>query len=121
MDASASRQRCLRSRASGLTDDRFIAERCWDLAELGEGYQEFICLHTSRIARYRRGVTGRKALEERMELVQAYRRFPFRDPDLPEPLLPPRWRGGPAHVLFVECDDALRDEAEAFVRSAQGL
>ncbi|MDT2006765.1 PaaX family transcriptional regulator [Rhodococcus opacus] len=105
----------LRSQTAGLPSDRLIAERCWDLRELGADYQAFIEEFQPRLARYRRGLGGRAALVERMQLIQEYRKYPFRDPDLPESLLPPGWRGRVAHEVFTECHDTLRADAEEFV------
>jgi phenylacetic acid degradation operon negative regulatory protein len=105
----------LRSQTSGLPADRLIADQCWDLAELGADYQAFIEEFQPRLSRYRRGLGGRAALIERMALIQEYRKYPFRDPDLPEVLLPPGWRGRAAHELFIECHDLLRPDAERFV------
>ena len=98
----------LRSQTAGLPSDRLIAERCWDLRELGADYQGFIEEFQPRLARYRRGLGGGEALVERMHLIQEYRKYPFRDPDLPESLLPPGWRGRVAHEVFTECHDTLR-------------
>jgi phenylacetic acid degradation operon negative regulatory protein len=46
-----------------------------------------------------------------VRLVDDYRRFPFLDPDLPAPLLPPAWRGQAAHEVFVAAYEALRAPA----------
>lgn len=107
----------LRSKTAGPAGDRLIAQRCWDLGELGGDYQAFIEEFRPRLARYRRGLDGDAALVEQMRLVQHYRRYPFRDPDLPEVLLPPGWRGRAAHEVFTECHDMLRAAAEPFVAS----
>ena len=105
----------LRSQTAGLTTDRTIANGCWDLAELGVDYQSFIEEFQPRLASFRRGLAGKDALVERMKLVQNYRRYPFRDPDLPDSLLPPGWRGRAAHEIFIECHDELRANATEFV------
>lgn len=110
----------LASRAAGLPADRLLAERCWDLTELGADYQAFIAQFRPQLSRYRRGLGGARALTERMQLIQNYRRYPFRDPDLPEALLPPGWRGRMAHEVFLEGHDLLRAEAEAFVVAVAG-
>ncbi|MGW6655834.1 PaaX family transcriptional regulator [Rhodococcus sp. NPDC055024] len=110
----------LRSHTVGLTSDRSIAEHCWDLAELGVEYQRFIEEFQPRLAGFRRGLDGERALVERMKLIQEYRRYPFRDPDLPDSLLPPRWRGRDAHEIFTECHDELRGSAEEFVLLVAG-
>ncbi|GAB90807.1 PaaX family transcriptional regulator [Gordonia rhizosphera] len=111
----------LQSSTAGLTVDRIIAERCWDLTDLGVDYQGFIDTYQPRMARYRRGMAGRDALIERMRLIQDYRRYPFRDPDLPEELLPPGWRGRLAHEVFVEAHELLREPAEDLVVSTIGV
>ncbi|MFE7802102.1 PaaX family transcriptional regulator C-terminal domain-containing protein [Nocardia sp. NPDC057440] len=110
----------LRSQTGGLPSDRLVAERCWDLSELDTDYQNFIGEFQPLLVRYRRGLGGKQALIERMRLIQSYRRYPFRDPDLPEMLLPPGWRGRVAHDVFSECHDILLPAAEAFVADIVG-
>lgn len=107
--------RFLRSASESLPDDRAIAERCWDLDSLSHAYQEFTGTFQQLLPAYRRGVQGAQAVIERMRLIQTYRRYPFRDPDLPEELLPAGWRGGVAHELFLACEQALREPAEAHI------
>ncbi|WP_051162462.1 PaaX family transcriptional regulator [Nocardia brevicatena] len=107
----------LQCTTTGLTADRLIADRCWDLRELDSDYQTFIERFRPKLARYRRGLAGPEALVERMELVQDYRRYPFRDPDLPEVLLPAGWRGRAAHEVFTEAHELLRAPAEQLVAS----
>ncbi|NMO00418.1 PaaX family transcriptional regulator [Gordonia sp. TBRC 11910] len=102
-----------------LTDDRLIAETCWDLTDLGHDYRDFIDRFRPNLAAYRRGLSGRAALVERMRLIGDYRRFPFRDPDLPDVLLPAGWRGREAHEVFLEAHDALRASAEEAVRTVE--
>ncbi len=68
-----------------------------------------------RLAGYRPGaVAGAAALVERMSLVHDYRRFPFRDPDLPPELLPDGWSGRAAHEVFLAAHGLLREPAEAY-------
>lgn len=81
-----------------LAGDAELARRGWDLEQLAGGYQRFI-----------RSFTGRQAPEPAdacravTELVHAWRRFPFVDPELPEDLLPAQWPGHPAKRLFDRC------------------
>ncbi len=103
----------LRSHCDDETGARRIAERCWDLRELAADYHMFIDELRPRLRGYRRGLTGRAALIESMNLVNRYRHYPFRDPDLPELLLPPDWPGREAHRLFTDCHDSLREPAQA--------
>ncbi|WP_280309920.1 PaaX family transcriptional regulator [Nocardia abscessus] len=110
----------LQCTTSGLTADRLIADRCWDLRELDTEYQAFIECFQPKLARYRRGPAGAEALIERLRLIQDYRRYPFRDPDLPEVLLPAGWRGRAAHEVFSEAHELLRVPAEHLVAEITG-
>lgn len=112
--------RLLSSRSTGLAADRLIAEECWDLGELDSDYRSFIEQFRPRLGRYRRGVSGDVALVERMQLIQEYRRYPFRDPDLPQALRPAGWCGREAHSVFMEAHELLRPAAEDFVAASTG-
>jgi phenylacetic acid degradation operon negative regulatory protein len=104
------------SRAAGPAADRDIAERAWDLPDLDLDYTHFLSTYQPRLAAYRAGgLSGVAALVERMALVHDYRRFPFRDPDLPYELLPAGWHGRLAHEVFLEAHSLLRRPAEDFV------
>ncbi len=110
-----------RSRSEGLEADRDIAARAWDLDRLHQAYAEFLAEYRPRTAAYRSGLLhGPEALVERMRLVADYRRFPFRDPDLPPDLLPAGWPGREAHQLFVDAHALLRGPAEACVDAFLG-
>lgn len=112
----------LRSRSSGVQVDREMAARCWDLEALDQEYRAFVESCQPRLSAYRgSSLKGAEALVACMRLVNDYRHFPFRDPDLPPELLPGGWHGVEAHELFVEGRDLLRPAAEAhFVAVAQG-
>lgn len=107
----------LRSRSADASSDRRIAERCWDLRTLAKDYEAFIKTLRPRLRKYQRGLSGAAALVENIDLIHSYRQFPFRDPDLPEPLLPEGWPGREAHRLFIECHESLRGQAQAYVTS----
>ncbi|WP_029116689.1 PaaX family transcriptional regulator C-terminal domain-containing protein [Mycobacterium sp. URHB0044] len=107
----------LRSTSAAITTDRMLARRCWDLRGLGEDYQAFIEEYQPRLAGFRRGLSGPEALVERTALIQKYRHYPFRDPDLPEELLPAGWRGQVAHQTFLECHETLRAAAEELIEA----
>ena len=105
-----------RSRSAGIDADRDVAARSWDLDALDQAYGDLLEIYRPRLVAYRRGeLKGADALVERMKLVQDYRRFPFRDPDLPPELLPEGWRGRLAHEVFLEAHGLLRGPAEASV------
>jgi phenylacetic acid degradation operon negative regulatory protein len=103
----------LRCESAGLTVDREMAARCWDLDTLNDDYRELLRTYRGRMPSYRAGtLTPREALVERMTLTYDYRKFPFRDPDLPIELLPAGWVGREAHEMFIEAHDVLGGLAE---------
>jgi phenylacetic acid degradation operon negative regulatory protein len=110
-----------RSRSRGTEADRDIAARAWDLEGLDGAYAQLLETYRPRLAAYRAGeLQGADALVERMNLVHDYRRFPFRDPDLPPELLPADWNGRRAHEVFLEAHGLLRAPAEACVDALTG-
>jgi len=110
-----------RSRSGGVEADRDIAARAWDLAGLDAAYTQLLETYRPRLAAYRAGeLQGADALVERMNLIHDYRRFPFRDPDLPPELLPADWNGRRAHEVFLEAHGLLRAPAEACVDALTG-
>ncbi|RZT87798.1 PaaX family transcriptional regulator [Pseudonocardia sediminis] len=115
-DEPAVRLDTFRSRSAGTTSDRDIASRAWDLDELDRDYADLLERYRPRLPAYRAGEPdGAQALVERMRLITDYRRFPFRDPDLPPELLPEGWSGRRAHEVFTEAHGLLREPAEACV------
>ncbi|WP_083441389.1 PaaX family transcriptional regulator C-terminal domain-containing protein [Nitriliruptor alkaliphilus] len=98
-----------------LARDRELARRCWDLEEVAEAYQRFVTRYQPRIERYEAGeFEGAEALIEHIELVAAYRKFPFSDPDLPRELLPTDWIGTTAHTTFLQGYELLKGAAMAY-------
>jgi phenylacetic acid degradation operon negative regulatory protein len=106
----------LTCRSGSREADREMAARCWELDGLGRVYTAFVDrLAALPPARTLAGLPGAEALRLRIELVSAYRTFPFRDPDLPAELLPEGWPGRRAHELFVAAHDALAGPADGYV------
>ncbi|MBA0124249.1 PaaX family transcriptional regulator [Haloechinothrix sp. YIM 98757] len=106
----------LTCQSGGVDTDREMAARCWDLESLNADYTEFLTTYEPRLGQYRRGsLTPMEALVERTQLIYDYRKFPFRDPDLPLELLPQRWVGRRAHDVFIEAHDLLQEPAEGYV------
>ncbi|MFI0446352.1 PaaX family transcriptional regulator C-terminal domain-containing protein [Actinomadura sp. 6N118] len=112
----------LRCQSRGLPVDRDMAARCWDLDQLNEDYRQLLRTYRVRLPSYRAGhLSPREALIERMRLTSDYRRFPFRDPDLPLELLPGGWVGRETHEMFLEAHDLLGPPAETFYDEVAGL
>jgi phenylacetic acid degradation operon negative regulatory protein len=71
-----------------------MVRQAWDLDEIEARYEDFI-------ARFGDRARGRsEPLTATVELVHAWRRFPWIDPALPEKLLPTPWSGSAAARLF---------------------
>jgi phenylacetic acid degradation operon negative regulatory protein len=112
----------LRCQSRGLPVDREMAARCWDLDALNEDYRELLRTYRGRLASYRADrLSPKEALVERMRLTYDYRKFPFRDPDLPVDLLPAGWAGHEAHEMFLEAHSLLGPPAERFYDEVAGL
>jgi phenylacetic acid degradation operon negative regulatory protein len=69
-----------------------LVGQAWDLAELARAYDDFI-------AAFSTGVSP-DPLARVVELVHAWRRFPWIDPGLPAQFLPSPWSGTAAAALF---------------------
>jgi phenylacetic acid degradation operon negative regulatory protein len=77
----------------------------WDLAELAGAYDDF----TTTFG----GDVSSDPLVRIIELVHAWRRFPWIDPGLPAEFLPSPWSGTAAAVLFARCHAGWAGEAIA--------
>jgi phenylacetic acid degradation operon negative regulatory protein len=88
-----------RSASGSMTDDESILQTAWDLDALSAEYSAFIdTFGRDAIS----AVAGPDAMGSTLLLVDAWRRFPFVDPELPTALLPERWIGTRAQQLFDE-------------------
>ena len=77
----------------------------WDLGELTREYDEF----TGAFG----GQVSTDPLVRVIDLVHAWRRFPWIDPGLPAQFLPAPWAGTTAHALFTRLHAAWADQARA--------
>lgn len=78
-----------------IGDQRELVTQAWKLTDVEAAYQDFIASFGSAEP------TGpREVLREQIQLVHAWRRFPFLDPQLPAELLPGSWAGAKAAELF---------------------
>lgn len=88
----------LDARTGELTSDLRVIASAWSLDALEEQYREFLAEFSAVAADSPLG-----AFQATMRLVDAWRHFPFRDPELPLHLLPADWPGTPARDLFAAC------------------
>lgn len=104
-----------------LEEDRDLASRCWDLEQLGRDYQHFIHSYAPLDNEaLNAGKDGRAALIERMSIIGDFRRFPFRDPYLPQELQPEGWLSSDAYNLFGAVHRQLGPAATEFVSGIIG-
>lgn len=104
-----------------LQGDRELVARCWELDQLGQDYREFtaryLAMDDPKAAAEKDGKT---ALLERMAIISDFRKFPFRDPQLPDELQPVDWPGAQARKLFGAVHGQLAVQANAYVASIIG-
>jgi phenylacetic acid degradation operon negative regulatory protein len=82
-----------RAEHAGGATTAALARQAWDLGQIEERYEEFL-------AEFEDDATP-DPLARVVELVHAWRRFPWIDPVLPAELLPAGWSGMRAAALFV--------------------
>ncbi|HKZ15753.1 MAG TPA: PaaX family transcriptional regulator C-terminal domain-containing protein [Solirubrobacterales bacterium] len=84
-----------RGELGGLGNLDDVISEAWDLDDVAANYDDFV----KTFSRRRPGQAD-AIFRAHTELVHAWRRFPFLDPDLPPDLLPPRWPQTRALSLF---------------------
>jgi phenylacetic acid degradation operon negative regulatory protein len=84
-------------------------DRAWDLADLHRHYADFIARFGAVEAR-----SDRAAFLARVELVQAWRRFPYLDPALPGNFIAGEWIGIQAARLFRKRRESWRARSQAY-------
>jgi phenylacetic acid degradation operon negative regulatory protein len=106
----------LRCQTASAEQDQEMTARCCDLARLDRDYSEFVKTYRPKLASISSGdLSPLRSLVLRTELVHDYRKFPFRDPDLPGELLPTAWHGTEAHEVFRTEHDLLAPAADGFI------
>ena len=90
-----------------IGDEAKLLEDAWNLSDVEDRYLEFLDEFENL-----RVTTSREAFIAQVNIVQAWRRFPFLDPDLPSELLDHDWPGPRAAAVF-------RDRHTKWHRQAQ--
>jgi phenylacetic acid degradation operon negative regulatory protein len=97
--------------------ERDVVAQAWDLAGIEAAYADFLDTFSSAAPS-----TPADVMTAQIQLVHAWRRFPFLDPALPAELLPAEWAGARAAALFgtlhAGWDDAAGRHWRALLRSA---
>jgi phenylacetic acid degradation operon negative regulatory protein len=94
-----------------------VPTAAWDLHALRAGYEAFLAsVAPVRDRALARATTAAEALVARTAMIDSWRTFPSRDPELPSELLPDDWPGRTAHRYFTEVYDLLGPLATARFR-----
>ena len=88
---------------------------CWDLATLGEEYAEWLERVRAVEAVDDHDDPDEAAFAQRFTLVHEWRLFLFRDPGLPDELLPAAWPGREAAAHFTAEAERLKPGADRYV------
>jgi phenylacetic acid degradation operon negative regulatory protein len=94
--------------ASGIGDEGTLLTSAWDLADVEDRYLAFLQTFGSLDA-----ASPADAFVAQVEMVQAWRRFPFLDPDLPAELLDHDWPGPRAAAAFHDRHTTWHRQAQA--------
>jgi phenylacetic acid degradation operon negative regulatory protein len=112
-----------RSEHLGVSTDKQLVEKCWNLDEINKAYEEFISRYQPQYERLKEQVKNEEDISdaecfvEKTKLVHEYRKFLFIDPSLPEELLPDFWTGREADRLFRHYYELLHPGAVRFFLS----
>ncbi len=90
-----------------------LIRESWDLAGIDQRYREFVAEHADTLAVVEGGVDPATAFATYLQVVDAWRRLPYRDPGLPRTLLPDDWAGPRAAAVFEQLVHALEGRALA--------
>jgi len=103
----------------GMSSDRDLAGRCWDLVALNRRYEAFIAKYRPLLQdlEQREDVQPSECFVQRFMLLHEYRKFFFIDPELPLELLPDEWHGTEARQLFHQIHDLLAERANQYFDS----
>jgi phenylacetic acid degradation operon negative regulatory protein len=81
-------------------DQAALTSTAWDLDGLALAYERWLDEATTIVSELPNEPTDRDAFVVRSKLVHEWRKFLFRDPGLPDEVLPPRWPGRDAAQFF---------------------
>lgn len=94
--------------AAGIGEPRQVVAAAWELDEVAAAYRRFVRHYSGRQVG-----DAPAAFGAQVELVHAWRRFPFVDPALPAELLEHDWPGPAAAAVFRSCHERWHRRAQA--------
>jgi phenylacetic acid degradation operon negative regulatory protein len=98
--------------SAGIGDPLQVVRSAWQLRAVEAAYHGFIADFSGRSP-----VGGPAVFAAQVELVQAWRHFPFADPALPLELLDHEWPGPAAAATFHHCHDRWHRHAQDYWQS----
>lgn len=101
--------------SAGTNGAASLVQRAWDLPALAAAYHQFVEQMMPVVADAPARGDDEAAYRARFQLVHAWRTFLFRDPQLPQALLPHPWPGAQAAAFFDKHATRLRPPADRFV------
>jgi phenylacetic acid degradation operon negative regulatory protein len=110
-------ERFTASHTGGSNGAIAMVRRAWNLDEIGAAYDRFVRELRPLVACVTADSTDEESYAARFRLVHAWRTFLFRDPQLPESLLPKRWPGSSAAAFFDRHAGRLRPAADRYVEA----
>ena len=107
----------LQAASAGLSQDRQLIARGWDLAELARSYRRFVAdfQHIRRALDDAAQIEPEQAFVVRTLLIHEYRKIHLRDPLLPRDLLPHAWIGADAYDLCRHLYRCVFEQAEDYL------
>lgn len=103
-----------RAETGDMVEPGDLLRRAWNLDELAASYTDFIAAFERREAR-----SDAARFAALVDLVHAWRRFPFVDPEIPPQLLPRRWPGRQAKTTFDVRHEAWAPGANGWYEDAE--
>jgi phenylacetic acid degradation operon negative regulatory protein len=114
--SSAAELLSFRAELGAIGEPQRVVADAWDLDGVATGYRQFI----TRFGRLR-PKTPEAVFRAQTEVVHAWRKFPFLDPDLPEQILPAGWPRSKAYQVFEGQHSAWHGPAQEYFRSLEEL
>jgi phenylacetic acid degradation operon negative regulatory protein len=95
--------------SADIGDPLQVVRSAWQLQAVEAAYQVFIADFSARAP-----IGAEAVFAAQVELVQAWRHFPFADPALPLELLDHEWPGPAAAATFHHCHDRWHRQAQTY-------
>lgn len=102
---------------AGGKDMRALIGEAWNLEEIDGRYRHFLDTYAAREDDLTAHglISPREAFVQYLEIIDHWRKLPYRDPGLPSEVLPDDWSGPAATALFERLVQALENRALAHV------